>query len=200
MKIETDIENCGFYQYYPVIPTVVIVKSGDIMDALAVAWNMALSFEPPLFGIAISPERYSYKLLRKSGEFTANFLTFDNLGIIAAVGRTSGREIDKFSSYKIKTSPSSTIETPILKEAYTAYECKVVKQYRTGDHVLFVGEIQAVHYQAKCFGKKEKIPELKKFTPALYLGADHYVGIKSFAETKVGKEEVILHNPSLRKK
>ncbi len=191
MKLEKDLEKTGFYQYYPVVPTVVVAKSGDKMDALAVAWNMALSFDPPLFGVAISPKRYSYRLLRVSKEFTANFLPFESLAIIAAVGRTSGREIDKFSTYKIKTSPSSIIATPFLRDAYAAYECKVIRQIKTGDHVLFVGEVQAVHYTAGFFNKKTKIPELRKFTPALYLGADHYIGIRSFAETRIGKEEVL---------
>lgn len=191
MRLEKDIAKAGFYQYYPVVPAVVVIKSGDELDALACAWHVALSFDPPLFGVAISPKRYSYNLLKKSGEFTANFLTFDNIGIIAAVGRTSGKDIDKFSAYKIKTIPSSTIETPLLKAAYAAYECKVVKSYKTGDHVLFVGEVLAIHQTGKAFDKKNRIPDLKSVTPALYLGADHYIAIKSFGEVKVGKEEVM---------
>lgn len=190
MKVEKGIEKAGFFQYYPVVPAVVVVKEGENLDALACAWHMALSFDPPLFAVAISPKRYSYKLLKKSGEFTANFLTFDNIGIIAAVGRTSGKEIDKFSVYKIKTLPSTTIQTPVLKDAYAAYECKVVKKIKTGDHILFVGEVLAVHYRGKSFDKKSKLPDLKSVTPALYLGADNYIAIKSFGHVKMGKEDV----------
>jgi len=193
MKIEKDIKKTGFYHYYPVVPTVVVVKEGEKLDALACAWHIALSFEPPLFGVAISPKRYSYKLIRESNEFTANFLTFDNVGIIAAVGRTSGKEVDKFSTYDIKTAPSVEIGTPVLKDAFAAYECKVVRQIKTGDHTLFVGEILAIHYQRKYFRKNNNTPDLKHFTPALYLGSDHYIGIKSFGETVVGKEEVAGH-------
>ena len=191
MRVEKDIEKAGFYQYYPVVPAVVVVKSGDELDALACAWHTALSFEPPLFAVAISPKRYSCKILKQSGEFTANFLTFDNIGIIAAVGRTSGREMDKFSTYRIKTLPSTEIQTPILKESYAAYECKVVKRYTLGDHVLFVGEILAVHYKERCFDKKKKTPRLNSVTPALYLGADYYAGIQSFGEVRVSKEDVM---------
>lgn len=191
MKIEKDIDQSGFYQYYPVVPAVVVVKVGDELDALACAWHTALSFEPPLFAVSVSPKRYSYKLLRKSGEFTANFLTFDNIGIIAAVGRTSGKEIDKFPRFKIKTIPSSSIETPVLKDAYAAYECRLVRQYKTGDHVLFVGEVLAVHYRGNSFDRKSKIPNLKSITPALYLGADNYMGVKSFGQVRMGKEDVL---------
>ena len=200
MKVEKDIEKSGFYQYYPVVPAVVVIKSGDELDALACAWHVALSFDPPLFAVAISPTRHSYKLLKKSGEFTANFLTFDNIGIIAAVGRTSGNEIDKFSTYKIKTLPSSEIETPVLKAAYAAYECKVVKSYKTGDHVLFIGEVLAVHQRGNAFDKKSRIPDLKSVTPALYLGVDHYLGIKSFGEVKIGKEDILTDKKVLKKK
>lgn len=190
MKIEKDISKTGFYQYYPVIPAVIIVKSGDAIDALACAWYSALSYDPPLFAVSIAPKRYSYNMLKKSGEFTANFLEFDKTGTIAALGRTSGREIDKFSAYRIKTLPSTKIKTPVLKEAYAAYECRIVKRIRTGDHDLFIGEVLAVHYKEKAFDKKKKIPDLSKLTPALYLGADHYAGIKSFSEVRIGKEEV----------
>ncbi len=191
MKIEKDISKTGFYQYYPVIPAVIVVKSGDALDALACAWYSALSFDPPLFAISIAPRRYSYQMLKKSGEFTANFMEFDSAGTIAALGRTSGREIDKFAAYRIKTLPSTEIETPVLKDAYAAYECRIVKRHRTGDHDLFIGEVLAVHYKDKAFDKKNKLPSLSKLTPALYLGADHYVGIKSFTEVRIGKEEVM---------
>lgn len=191
MKIEKDINKTGFYQYYPVIPAVIVVKSGDALDALACAWYSALSFDPPLFAISIAPKRYSYQMLKKSGEFTANFMEFDHAGTIAALGRTSGREIDKFAAYRIKTLPSTEIETPVLKDAYAAYECRIVKRHRTGDHDLFIGEVLAVHYKEKAFDKKNTVPSLSKLTPALYLGADHYAGIKSFTEVRIGKEEVM---------
>ena len=198
MKIEKDINKTGFYQYYPVIPAVIVVKSGDALDALACAWYSALSFDPPLFAISIAPRRYSYQMLKKSGEFTANFMEFDSAGTIAALGRTSGREIDKFAAYRIKTLPSTEIETPVLKDAYAAYECRIVKRHRTGDHDLFIGEVLAVHYKEKAFDKKNRVPSLSKLTPALYLGADHYAGIKSFTEVRIGKEEVM--GKSMRQK
>ena len=191
MKIEKDISKTGFYQYYPVIPAVIVVKSGDALDALACAWYSAVSFDPPLFAVSIAPKRYSYHMLKKCGEFTDNFLEFDNAGTIAALGRTSGREIDKFSAYHIKTLPSTEIETPVLKEAYAAYECRIVKRHMLGDHDLFIGEVLAVHYKDKAFDKKNKLPSLSKLTPALYLGADHYAAIKSFTQVRIGKEDVM---------
>lgn len=191
MKTEKDISKTGFYQYYPVVPAVIVVKSGDALDALACAWYSALSFDPPLFAVSIAPRRYSYQMLKKSGEFTANFMEFDKVGTIAALGRTSGREMDKFSAYRIKTLPSTEIETPVLKDAYAAYECRIVKRHRIGDHDLFIGEVLAVHYKDKAFDKKNKQPSLSKITPALYLGADHYAAIKSFTEVRIGKEEVM---------
>src|SRR4030065_2991841 len=121
MKIEKDINKTGFYQYYPVIPAVIVVKSEDALDALACACYSALSFDPPLFAISIAPRRYSYQMLKKSGEFTANFMEFDSAGTIAALGRTSGREIDKFADDRMKGVPSTAIDPPGLTEAYAAH-------------------------------------------------------------------------------
>src|SRR3972149_3854819 len=107
MKIEKDINKTGFYQYYPVIPAVIVVKSGNALDALAGAWYSALSFDPPLFAISIAPRRYSYQMLKKSGEFTANFMECAWSETIAALGTPSAREIDNGAAFRIKTLPST---------------------------------------------------------------------------------------------
>jgi len=35
---------------------------------------------------------------------------------------------------------------PVLKDAYAAYECKLVDSKPYGDHLWIVGEIVAVHF------------------------------------------------------
>ncbi len=47
---------------------------------------------------------------------------------------------------------SSVVKPPIITGSTLAYECKVIKQLDTPDHVVFIGEIVKIHGD----------PELKK--------------------------------------
>lgn len=180
----------GFFQHYPKLATVVTVKAKDRENALAVAWHCALSFKPPLYGIAISPKRFSYKLILGAKEFAINFLPIESCKLIASVGRTSGREFDKFAKFQIAKEKPLKISSPILKDAYAAYECKLVEHYTYGDHEWFVGEVVAVHYLKEALDERE-ILNLNKIKPAFYLGEDLYAEMEKLAIHHIGREEVL---------
>lgn len=179
-----------FLQHYPKPATVVTVKAKGRENALAVAWHCALSFEPPLYGVAISPKRFSYELIVEAKEFAINFLTIESARLIASVGRTSGRELDKFERFQIATEKPIKISAPILKDAYAAYECKLVEHHTYGDHEWFVGEIVAVHYQKEAFDEHEVI-NLEKIKPAFYMGNDLYAELRKIAVYHIGREEIL---------
>jgi len=63
--------------------------------------------------------------------------------------------------------------SPILKDAYAAYECKLVDSRPYGDHLWVVGEIVAVHLLPEAFSSSEVL-DLNKIKPLLYLGSDFY--------------------------
>lgn len=157
---------------YPAVATVVTMFGRERPNALACVWHTALSFNPPLYGVLISPKRYSYGLLIEAGAFAVNFLPFERAEKIAGVGRNSGRDLDKFQSFDLKTEPLTDALAPILQDAYAAYECRLVERRTYGDHDLFVGEIVRIHLDEAAFTEKRLAVE--RVHPALYLGADLY--------------------------
>jgi len=170
------IEGVGkFYQHYPSVAAVVTARAGEKANAMAAAWHSSLSFEPPLYGVAISPKRFTHDLLLEAGEFGVNFLPFEKAAIIAAVGGSTGREVDKFQAFKIAEEKPVTTSVPILAEAYAAYECKLVSHHTFGDHTWFVGEILRVHLLEEVL-TEEGVLNLERVAPALYLGAELYLG------------------------
>lgn len=170
------VEGVGkFYHHYPAVAAVVTARVGGKANAMAAAWHSALSFEPPLYGVAISPKRFSHDLILEAAEFGVNFLPFDRAGMIAAVGGSTGREVDKFEAFKIPEEKPALTSAPILAEAYAAYECKLVSHYAFGDHTWFVGEILMVHLLEEAL-TEEGVLNLEWVTPPLYLGADLYLG------------------------
>jgi flavin reductase (DIM6/NTAB) family NADH-FMN oxidoreductase RutF len=147
---------------------------------MAVTWHTPISFAPPLYGIAISPKRFTYKLIVASNEFGVNFLPFEEAGLVASVGGSSGWEIDKFRQFNIAKDKPVKTQVPILKAAYAAYECRLVDDRGYGDHRLVVGEIVAVHLLEEAFNSAETL-DLAKVSPTLYLGSERYLTASSEA-------------------
>lgn len=167
-------ENIGdFYQHYPKVSAIVTACAGGKKNAMAAAWHSALSFKPPIYGVAIAPQRFTCKIIQESGEFGINFMPFEAAELIASVGGSGGGEVDKFQKFGIAEEKALKTSVPILKDAYAAYECRLVDNKTYGDHVWMVGEIVAVHFAGDVFTSKGTL-DLGKLNPALYLGAELY--------------------------
>ncbi|TET25237.1 MAG: flavin reductase family protein [Dehalococcoidia bacterium] len=163
-----------FYHHYPAVTVVVTAHVGGRENAMAAAWHTPISFSPPLYGVALSPKRFTYQLITKSREFGVNFLPSEKAELVAAVGGSKGGEVDKFQAFNIlKDSPIRTA-VPILKDAYAAYECQLVDDRAYGDHRLLVGQIVAVHWLPEAFTADETL-DLDKINPVLYLGRERYL-------------------------
>jgi len=168
----------SFYQHYPRVAAIVTVNCAGRKNAMAVAWHSPVSFKPPLYGIAISPKRYTCHMINESKQFGINFMPQGAAETIAAVGGSSGSFTDKFTEFNIGEDSAVKTDVPILQEAYAAYECKVVDNRIFGDHAWITGEIVAVHIAGSLF-KENGIIDLKLLQPALYLGADTYCAADS---------------------
>jgi flavin reductase (DIM6/NTAB) family NADH-FMN oxidoreductase RutF len=110
-------------------------------NIMTVAWHSPLSFNPPLFGIAIGKTRFSHNLIKKSKEFGVNFIDRKLEKAMLICGSISGRGKDKFKEAKLTRKKAKYISAPLIKEAVAWLECKVVKTIDVGDHTFFVGEV-----------------------------------------------------------
>lgn len=173
-----------YYFHYPFPVAIIGVVSSEKVNFMSAAWHTQISFDPPLYGVLISPKRYTNQLIQKSKMFSVNFLKYSDYKIAGYVGRTSGKEIDKAKVFELKYSQGQLLNVPVLENAISCYECKVVDERTYGDHILYVGEILGVHYDEN-FYKENLSREL-----LLYHGNDRY----TFAVTdsvKFGKDEVL---------
>ena len=110
-------------------------------NIITLSWHSPLSFTPELYGIMISKERFSYNLIKKSGVFVVNFMPASQKAAILGCGSRRGDIIDKFKEFNLNKLEAEKIDCPIIKEALAAYECEVIQEIETGDHVVFVGKI-----------------------------------------------------------
>ena len=61
-------------------------------------------------------------------------------------GSTHGDKVDKFTETEIPTEKAKFVKSPLIKGAILNYECKLSKEIDVGDHIMFIGEIVASHY------------------------------------------------------
>ncbi len=163
-----------FAQHYPAVATIVTAQAKGKENAMAVAWHAPVSSNPPLYGVSISPKRFTYQLIADSKEFGINFLPFEAAELVASVGGSKGSEIDKFQRFNIAKNKPVRTAVPILEAAYAAYECRLVDDRGYGDHRWLVGEIVAVHWLKEVFTPDEVI-DWDKVSPILYIGNELYI-------------------------
>jgi flavin reductase (DIM6/NTAB) family NADH-FMN oxidoreductase RutF len=165
-----------FSHHYPKVAVIVTASTRGKDDAMTAAWHSSISLRPPLYGVAVAPKRFTYQLVTASREFGINFIPLEKASLAAAIGGTSGQQMNKFEKFNIKKEKSLKTTAPILEDAYAAYECKLVDTKSYGDHIWVVGEIVAVHLLEEAFTPADAL-DLDKMKPLLYLGSDLYASV-----------------------
>jgi flavin reductase (DIM6/NTAB) family NADH-FMN oxidoreductase RutF len=173
-SIKTQLKK--FQYFYPYTVALVGAQAGNRVNFMSCAWHTALSFEPPLFGILVSKKRLTHEVISEAREFTVNFLSFDRIKLSAQMGRKSGYDIDKVKEFGVRLRPAKVLQSPLIEEAYVAFECRLAEVRPFGDHDLFVGEVLAVHEEAHAFNSDDILNPMK-VRPLLYLGNDFYITI-----------------------
>jgi flavin reductase (DIM6/NTAB) family NADH-FMN oxidoreductase RutF len=175
---KTNSDNTGaFYQHYPRVAIVVTASTDGRDNAMSIAWHTSISKNPPLYGVAVSPGHFTYALISQSREFGINFMPDDKAELVAALGGSKGRQLDKFSAFSIKKDNSLKTGVPILKDAYSAFECRLVDDRLYGDHKLLVGEVVTVHYAEEAF-MENGVLDIEKISPTLYMGGEIYLSVQ----------------------
>ncbi|HML03711.1 MAG TPA: flavin reductase family protein [Candidatus Bathyarchaeia archaeon] len=101
------------------------------------------SGKPTLVGVGIAPSRYSFGLIKKSGEFAVNVVDEKLSNAVRICGENSGANVDKFERAHLTPKRGVKVNAPLIEESPLSIECKVIKEVETGDHVWFIGEVLA---------------------------------------------------------
>ena len=97
-----------------------------------------------MLSISVRKERYSYAILKETGEFVVN-LTSKKLARAADwCGVRSGKDYDKFKEMKLTPLNSQKISAPGIEESPVNIECKVKQVIDLGSHDMFIAEVVSV--------------------------------------------------------
>ncbi len=127
---------------YPV-PAVMVScgRFGKSDNIITVAWAGTVCSSPAMLSISVRPERYSYNLIRETGEFVVNLVTKDLVFATDYCGVKSGRDVNKFKEMKLTPLAAQKVSAPIIAESPVNIECKVVEELPLGSHTMFVAEV-----------------------------------------------------------
>ena len=127
---------------YPV-PAVMVScgRENERPNIITVAWAGTVCSDPAMLSISVRPERYSYDIIRETGEFVVNLVTKDLVFATDYCGVKSGREADKYKEMGLTPLASQKISAPGIAESPVNIECKVVQELALGSHTMFVAEV-----------------------------------------------------------
>ena len=165
-----------FYQQYPRMPIVVTAQVGEKRNAMTIARHTVVSTAPPTYGVSLASGAFTYQLIAESGEFGVNFLPYEEVELVDALGHSKGKEIDKFQKFNLAVEEPVKTSVPILKVAYAAYECRLIDDKVYGGSHWLIGEIVAMHALRDCL-TLQKTLDLDKVNPLFYLGQQYYLTV-----------------------
>jgi len=130
---------------YP-LPAVMVScqRPGEKPNIITIAWTGTVCSNPPMLSISIRPERYSYDIVKETGEFVVNLTTKDLAYATDYCGVKSGRDVDKFKEMNLTEQESNVIAAPGIAECPVNIECKVTEVKELGSHAMFLAEVVGV--------------------------------------------------------
>lgn len=155
----------------PVVMVSVADKEGR-NNIITIAWAGTICSNPPMVSISVRPERYSYNILKETGEFVINLTTKELTYATDYCGVKSGRDVDKFKEMGLTALPGKEVKAPLIAESPVNIECKVTQVIPLGSHDMFLAEVVAVHVDEKYMDEKGKF-HLDKAEPIAYSHGDY---------------------------
>ena len=162
---------------YP-LPAVMVSAADKAGNAniLTVAWTGTVCSDPAMLYISVRPERYTYHMIRETGEFVVN-LTTERLAYATDwCGVRSGRDVDKWKEMaRTKGAADQLVYAPVILESPVNIECRVTEVKELGSHHMFLAEVAAVQVDERYMKKGGKF-ELNS-TGLLAYSHGEYLGL-----------------------
>lgn len=156
----------------PVVMVSLADKDGR-PNIITLAWVGTVCTNPPMVSISVRPERYSYPILKETGEFVINLTTKELAFATDYCGVKSGRDVDKFKEMNLTPIPASEVKAPMIAESPVNIECKVRQILPLGSHDMFLADVAAVHADEKYMDENHKF-HLEKADPIIYSHGSYF--------------------------
>ncbi|MCE5347743.1 MAG: flavin reductase family protein [Bacteroidales bacterium] len=176
----------------------VMVSCGSFPEEyniMTVSWTGTICTDPAMCYISIRPERHSYIIIRKNGEFVINLTTKALAFATDWCGVKSGKDYKKFTEMGLTPVPASKVKAPLIKESPVNIECVVREIKELGSHHMFISEVVAVNAEDKYINEKTGLFRLNDSGLLCYSHGKYYetgqlIGKFGFSVEKKKKKRI----------
>lgn len=187
----------------PLPPVMVTVGNEEKSNVLTVGWTGILATVPPKTYVSVRPSRYSYNLLKESGEFVINLAPASLAREVDFVGIYTGAKMDKFEKCHLTKTKSEKVAAPTIAECPIALECRVTEVIPMGSHDVFVADILSVSCHDELFDESGKLcierANLLAYAHGEYFSLGEKLGKFGFSTVKkkdgANKKPIGIRNP-----
>ena len=114
-------------------------------DIVTIAWTGIINSHPAKTYISVRPERFSYGIIKKNGEFAINLVSAELARAADLCGMKTGAKVDKFKEAKLTPEYVDDAACPIIAESPISLICKVTDVIPLGSHDMFIAEIKSIY-------------------------------------------------------
>lgn len=160
---------------YP-IPAVMVScgRKGEKPNIITVAWAGNICSSPAMLSISVRKERFSYDIIKETGEFVVNLTSKKLVKATDWCGVRSGKDYDKFKEMGLTPLESQKISAPGIAESPVNIECKVKQVVELGSHDLFIAEVVCVTVDEKLLDEKGRL-DLGKAKLVAYSHGEYFM-------------------------
>lgn len=157
----------------PVPPALISCGTLENPNIMTAAWTGTICTKPTMVYVSIRPSRYSYELIKKSGEFVINVPTVELAKAVDLCGVKSGRNVNKFALTGLTALKCQTISAPQIAQSPISIECRVCEIKSLGSHDVFMAEVLAVNVDDEYINGKQTL-DLQKAGLLAYAHGFYY--------------------------
>ncbi len=125
-------------------------------NMLTVAWTGTICSDPAMCYISVRPERHSYNIIRRTGEFVINLTTEALARATDWCGVKSGKDFNKWHEMGLTPSPATIVKAPLIEESPVSIECRIKQVIPLGTHDMFIAEVVNVVVDEQYLDEKGK--------------------------------------------
>ena len=138
--------------------TIVTARSGEKVHGMTVSAFTEVSLDPPLVLVCCDKSSNTHLLMAEGGVFAVNILARDQ----TALSNKFASKKEEWQRFDGLAWDTEVTGAPILPGTVAALDCRVVAAHEAGDHLIYLGEVQAMRldesrdpllYQSGAYGR-----------------------------------------------
>ena len=155
----------------------VLVSCGETEEeynVFTVAWTGTICTNPPRCYISVRPERHSYPIIKRTGEFVINLTTERLAKATDWCGVRSGKDYNKFKEMHLTPGHCQVVKAPLVEESPVCIECRVTDILPQGSHDMFIADVVNVRVDSQYLNAETGAFDMASFSPLVYMHGGYY--------------------------